>query len=786
MDNMIPNSDAEGSDVKSQHNQPETDGISPIAQKCDTPPSAPLAKVKRSRQQIQQERDTHLEKTMREIDAIVAEFHALLPLTAAIAVGIAYARYSSRFQDSIADQIRAIFQYAVANKIFIPREFVFFDMAQRGGKSRRPGLEQLQNILKTGKVRVFIAFATSRLFRKNYRAQQFVEEQLVDRGLRGIFVKSNIDTNDPDWRLKFQLLSAVDEAYTSVFSGHIRAGQEGLFIAGKVCTSLPLGFTGEEIPGEFTKRKLPRRKIIVDPLASTWIVKIFHWYVVEGKSRNQIAQELNDDPSAPAPAKSLTGLWTPRLVTQHLKNPRYIGYWLYGEYENKWLNNKDRTEQIRRDAPLRTGQFEHLRIISNETWHEAQRLIATEIKNTGRKAKDGDRKSRPLVLRRLFQCPEHDLSLVAGGAYGRSLVCLQCAAIKREKRPLFTFLNRKLANRLTCEKLAELIRADDFLVDAIIEACQRDAHAIQQPDPMELARLRSQIEKVSGKIAFNQRNPGDTEAEQAETAKVLKQLRTERAKLMADLSVLEANQSRIIKLPTRDDVIAMLTDLGDILSNAAKGSQSEDEMRLARRVIDAITGGSIQLYQMGERKAYGGWLQGRFTVRLLSFCIERLTGIRPSEADDGIEVVIDYKEPAAINAESERAKQLYDEGIMNAEIGIIMKCGRSKVTKLIKHWFESRGLTMPDGRSRRGALEKKHLEAPLYQQIADEVKTLADSGLLLQEIAEQLDLDRNTITSAMRHWYNSRGLTMPDGRTRRKQLTRKVSTKDDSGPPSHP
>ena len=169
-------------------------------------------------------------------------------------------------------------------------------------------------------------------------------------------------------------------------------------------------------------------------------------------------------------------------------------------------------------------------------------------------------------------------------------------------------------------------------------------------------------------------------------------------------------------------------------------------MRTARRVIDELTGGRIEMCQMGERKAHRGWLKGTFTVRLLSFLVERIAGARPSVDDDGIEVSIEYFDPPPIVAESERAKELYDQGLMNSDIATQMQCSRSRLTKVLKFWFESRSLVMPDGRSRRSALQKKHLKPPMYQQIADDVMVLYNQGMLLGDIAEQLDCDRNTVS----------------------------------------
>ena len=402
---------------------------------------------------------------------------------------------------------------------------------------------------------------------------------------------------------------------------------------------------------------------------------------------------------------------------------------------------------------MKSGQYEELRIVSDETWYAAQKRLAEEVAKSGRKPKDG-RKSLPNLLRALFFCPEHGRQLVVSGAHASILYCPVCRAVKAEVRPLFTHLNRKLALRLTCEKLAEMVCLDEALVGEIISACQREAEAAQRPDPNAEKQLRAKLDKVKKTMEFNRRNPGETEEEQEQTEKLLKQLRGERAGIEADLSAMEAAKTRVITPPTAEQVRQMLAELHRLFFKAAT-SRTDAQLGQARRIIELLTGGRIELFQMGERKAQRGWLQGRFQVRLLSFLLERATGVRPLGRDDGIEVVIDYREPPEFIALSEKAKAMYDSGMMNAQIAKELGCARNYVTKLLKYWFESRGLVMPDGRGRRASLKQKHLEPPLYQRIAEPVMELYRQGKLLQDIANTLNVDHNTVTAAIRWWHES-------------------------------
>jgi hypothetical protein len=732
-------------------------------------------KIRRTREEIRREQQALLAKTMQEIDAIVAEFHARLPREQSQAIGGIYARYSSRFQDSIADQVRSLFEGALERGIFIPRENVFFDLAIRGGKDRRPGLNALRQAIEEKRFGVFLVFTTSRLFRRAYRAMQFAEEELVERGIRGIFLKSRLDTADGDnWRTMFQILATMDEAMVRMCGAHVQASHEGLFIRCLVWGSLCLGYTGEEIPGEFTRRKLPRRKIIIDAIAREWIEKIYHWYVDEGMSRNEIAQELNDDPAAPAPAKSLTGLWDAKLVRNHLQNPAYRGWWCYGAKKTKWSGKKDYAEQEMRPEPLKSGQFEYLRIISDAQWYRAQELLAVEKGNSGRKSKDGDQQSRPRFLRGLFFCPEHGRQLVVGGPQGRILFCPLCRAIKAEKRPLFTHLNRATALRLTCHKLAELVRADDNLVNEIVTACQQSAASLQQPDPEIVGRLRSQANRLSGTITFNRRNPGETAQEQLQTEQLLKDLRRQYNELMSELTVHEAAMNTEIVIPTHQEVIALLSDLAEILTSATT-AETDEQMNNARRIIDELTGGRIELFQRGERKAQRGWLQGRFHLDLVNVAFGKLTGLQVSHDESALlEVTIDYRPERLVDEQMNEAKRLWDQGLLNKVIARRMNRSTAYITMLIQRWFESQGLPCPDGRKRRKEVANKQVEEPVYKQLSDEVVDLMEQGWSNLALARRFATSDATIAKAICWWFGSRGMAVPNGKDRRNKVLRRA------------
>jgi transposase-like protein len=237
-----------------------------------------------------------------------------------------------------------------------------------------------------------------------------------------------------------------------------------------------------------------------------------------------------------------------------------------------------------------------------------------------------------------------------------------------------------------------------------------------------------------------------------------------------------AAAARRIVVPSETEVQQMIDHLDEILVVAANDS-TPGIAEEVRQFMDCFTGGRIDLVQMGERRPRKGWLRGQFECSEISAVIRSLTGVEIMSPSDRTQVVIDFTPEAEDEAEAndlaEQVKALYDEGALVSEIARRLKRPRSAVSRALDRWFDSRGLERPDGRSRRASLAVKHLLPPRYQEIADRTKELADSGLLFDEIARELDVDRNTVTAGWVHWHTVRGLTAPDGRTRRKTLPRK-------------
>ena len=96
-----------------------------------------------------------------------------------------------------------------------------------GETHRRHAFRSMLAAWERDEVDVVVTFATNRLFRKLYRSLQFVEEGVVDRGKRCMFVAQNIDTAQDFWRQLLSTFATHDEMMVQALAGQVRAAYEG-------------------------------------------------------------------------------------------------------------------------------------------------------------------------------------------------------------------------------------------------------------------------------------------------------------------------------------------------------------------------------------------------------------------------------------------------------------------------------------------------------------------------------------------------------------------------------
>jgi DNA invertase Pin-like site-specific DNA recombinase len=181
-------------------------------------------------------------------------------LQAGMEIAAVLSRYSSKLQHSTDAQIQYNVEYAARHRLYTPPEFLCVDEAQKGRRLRRDGLERVKAILKGREATVLLVFKVSRLLRTGYKSFQFVNEEVVEEGLRAISTSQGIDTQDvKTWKALMYMYGMLDDLLLDAIADHCRAGLKTLFQQGYVTGALPVGYRPVEVPGAPpTNRGRPR------------------------------------------------------------------------------------------------------------------------------------------------------------------------------------------------------------------------------------------------------------------------------------------------------------------------------------------------------------------------------------------------------------------------------------------------------------------------------------------------------------------------------------------------
>ena len=612
---------------------------------------------------------------------------------AGLQIGTIYSRFSTKLQHSTDDQVRECIQWAARNEIYVPPELISVDEGVKGKRLRRAGLTRTKRILADRTASVLLVFKASRLFRQAGKGYQFINEEVVEEGLRAVSVSQGIDTNDKKtWKLQLQIHGLLDDLLLDAIADHVRSGLKGLHLNGWTTGALGVGYRRKEIASApTTNRGLPRTIPEVDPFAAN-LIRTHASMLLEGMPIREGLRRWNVE-EGPCDPRSTTGKMTYSAYRRLFSNRRLIGVWEFGRKRNQFSTKLDYVKQVEQaDVEVATVACEELRILDDLTFAALQSLL--EKKRTGSRS---PRKRHPLRLWDLttefFVCSScgtgnRSVRFHQAGANGKGMQCKNSSACQAK-----SIVSRQDAVIAVCETLTRLIASDSDLVASVVErSLQLDA-APDDGTASEIKSAEKRLKLLNSRIddLFELSGQG-TKDDRAETQARIAAARAERSAVQTNVDRLRTSVNNAPMTLSAEDVREYISPSNSLICDAAAGLLSDDGVYHALAVFRAITNDEIRVQVETRPNRKRTNVRGMFLPRLLvNTCIV--------DSSSGLNVWL--RRPPRLDLIARRVHELIDQqGLSHRETARQLcreghRVNAGNVWYSYRRWYEIQGLLAP-------------------------------------------------------------------------------------------
>ncbi|TWU40059.1 hypothetical protein Q31b_34030 [Novipirellula aureliae] len=616
-------------------------------------------------------------------------------------IGTIYSRFSTKLQNSTDDQVRECIQWAAKNSIYVPPELISVDEAAKGRSVRREGLNRTKTILNKHLAKVLLVFKASRLFRQAGKGFQFINEEVVEEGLRAVSVSQGIDTGDrKTWKLQLQIHGLMDDMLLDAIADHVRSGLCGIFLNNWTTGAIGVGYRRKEIPGApLTKRERPRTMPEVDPLAAK-LIQEHAQLLLDGMSTSEGVRRWNAA-NGPVDPRSSTMKMMYGPYRRLFTNPRLIGRWEFGRRRNQFSTKLDSVKQVEQsDDEVATLEREELRILDDETFFALQAKFAA--RKTGPR---GPRKQRKKHLwdltTELFFCAccsteDSPVRLYKVGVTGMAMQCKNgdqcpCKATVRSDKSV----------RSICKSLTELISRDAELVETIILKSQEMDGRADDGIATQLEQAKKRLRIFGNRVndLFEMSGEGSDD-DRKETKARLRAAQSERTGAQSEVNRLQRIIDGDTNTLTVEQIRENLSEMSTLLTEAASGELGEVAVYKALAIFRSLTGGQIWVHVERRANRKRTNVRGSFHPRLV---LTTTAGSAPlgDPPTDEDEVTVWLRKPPRLDAIAQRVHELIDvEGMSyrataNQLVREGHKVNSGNVWYSYRRWHEMQGQKPP-------------------------------------------------------------------------------------------
>lgn len=398
------------------------------------------------------------------------------------------------FSSSIYNQIGFIKSYAKTMGIEINKEYI--DDGYSGINFDRPAFESLRSDIENGLISVVITKDISRLGRNMAETVYYIAEYFPKYNVRYIAINDKYDSENSDYSNQDIMLyfkSLINDKY--VKDASIKRKQvaetktnEGQFIG----FMAPYGYKIKKIDN--------KRTLEIDENAANIVKRIFS-EISSGKSRNEVAEGLNNDGiitpvvymnMTPSRNKKYYYDWTDKIIYRILKNKTYTGRIVKRKSIKKDYHQKKR--DVIAIGDRETIENCHPAIISDELFELANK----RLKTSKRKEKND--------YNGLFN------DLIVCGECSNKMTACRINRSDRKTKVQYYFQCNKVIDRKTCcnrsiadSKLKLIVK--DTLKDIIdTYVCEEDITKRATKDLLKKERPNLKISNLQNDIELHNNN----------------------------------------------------------------------------------------------------------------------------------------------------------------------------------------------------------------------------------------------------------------------------------------
>ena len=512
-----------------------------------------------------------------------------------------YARYSSDRQreTSIEDQVRLCKEYVEGHGGQVDPNLIFTDFALTGATMQRPGFESLMALVKTVPPGIDVV-VTENLDRvsRDFADAATVYKVLRYAQVRMLGVSDGIDTESKSSKLNFAIKAVMADTFRDELAAKTLRGLKGRVLAGYSAGGLAFGYKSKPETG-------PSGQVVgycleIDEEQASVVRLIFRLYL-EGASLSAIACRMNTDgiPPPRAHTKHRRKGWAASTIRAMLYNERYTGTWTFNERE--WVRDPatgKRCPRLRPVSEVIRLERPELRIIDQETWVAVQTRLQ-QVKAAYTRNPDGTPKGRaipskatPYLLSGLLVCGQCGARLIITGSASPSRVYRCGDHLKRGTCPSSISVREHAARAAIVETVKRELGSSAAVtyLRKRAELRLREVGAEQVKVSSQRQRHLKLLEgKVANLVAFIAAGNASTSV-----ASAIQELEAQVAQEKAALANLEVTAQMPRQLPTVNEVVARVRDLGTLLEGNPTAGKEALRAHLAggQLVVDRLEDGS--------------------------------------------------------------------------------------------------------------------------------------------------------------------------------------------------